>query len=133
MPFGIAINGVLFDPGTAEFWKGDRTSGATTVHSVAPWDSGSTKTTPMFNHWSLSCRGRTGSSTSKPKQGQHSPHQLGSRWLSHLYALWLCQKRIEQVLNTLLAVKKEILTSSVAGKNMMAPLSSHVYQKGSVH
>ena len=27
MPFGIAINGVLFDPGTAEFWQGDRTSG----------------------------------------------------------------------------------------------------------
>ena len=23
-PFGIAINGVLFDPGTAEFWNGDR-------------------------------------------------------------------------------------------------------------
>lgn len=27
LPFGIAINGVLFDPGTAEFWQGDRTSG----------------------------------------------------------------------------------------------------------
>ena len=27
MPFGIAINGVLFDPGTAEFWQGDRASG----------------------------------------------------------------------------------------------------------
>jgi len=26
-PFGIALNGVLFEPGTAEFWKGDRTSG----------------------------------------------------------------------------------------------------------
>lgn len=24
MPFGIALNGVLFDPGTAEFWQGDR-------------------------------------------------------------------------------------------------------------
>ncbi len=24
MPFGIALNGVLFDPGTAEFWNGDR-------------------------------------------------------------------------------------------------------------
>ncbi len=24
MPFGIAINGVLFEPGTAEFWMGDR-------------------------------------------------------------------------------------------------------------
>jgi hypothetical protein len=23
-PFGVALNGVLFDPGTAEFWKGDR-------------------------------------------------------------------------------------------------------------
>ena len=23
MPFGIALNGVLFDPGTAEFWNGD--------------------------------------------------------------------------------------------------------------
>jgi hypothetical protein len=23
-PFGIALNGVLFDPGTAEFWNGDR-------------------------------------------------------------------------------------------------------------
>ena len=23
-PFGIAVNGVLFDPGTAEFWNGDR-------------------------------------------------------------------------------------------------------------
>ena len=26
IPFGIALNGVLFDPGTAEFWMGDRTS-----------------------------------------------------------------------------------------------------------
>ncbi len=26
-PFGIAINGVPFDPGTAEFWQNDRTSG----------------------------------------------------------------------------------------------------------
>ena len=24
LPFGIALNGVLFDPGTAEFWRGDR-------------------------------------------------------------------------------------------------------------
>jgi hypothetical protein len=27
MPFGIAVNGVLFDPGTAEFWMGDRDAG----------------------------------------------------------------------------------------------------------
>lgn len=27
MPFGIAVNGVLFDPGTAEFWHGDTRSG----------------------------------------------------------------------------------------------------------
>lgn len=27
MPFGVAVNGVLFDPATAEFWQGDRTSG----------------------------------------------------------------------------------------------------------
>jgi hypothetical protein len=27
MPFGVAVNGVLFDPGTAEFWQGDRSSG----------------------------------------------------------------------------------------------------------
>ncbi len=27
MPFGIAVNGVLFDPGTAEFWNGDRVAG----------------------------------------------------------------------------------------------------------
>jgi len=26
-PFGIAVNGVLFDPGTAEFWQDDRGSG----------------------------------------------------------------------------------------------------------
>ena len=26
-PFGIALNGVLLDPGTAEFWQGDRDSG----------------------------------------------------------------------------------------------------------
>lgn len=26
IPFGIALNGVLFDPGTAEFWNGDRAS-----------------------------------------------------------------------------------------------------------
>lgn len=26
-PFGIALNGVLFDPGTAEFWQGDRELG----------------------------------------------------------------------------------------------------------
>ncbi len=26
-PFGIALNGVLFDPGTAEFWNGDRSLG----------------------------------------------------------------------------------------------------------
>lgn len=26
-PFGIALNGVLFDPGTAEFWNGDRALG----------------------------------------------------------------------------------------------------------
>jgi hypothetical protein len=26
-PFGIALNGVLFDPGTAEYWQGDRESG----------------------------------------------------------------------------------------------------------
>ncbi|MFC5051613.1 YHYH protein [Rubritalea spongiae] len=26
-PFGIAINGVLFDPGTAEYWNQDRSSG----------------------------------------------------------------------------------------------------------
>jgi len=25
-PFGIALNGILFDPGTAEFWNGDRAS-----------------------------------------------------------------------------------------------------------
>lgn len=24
LPFGIGVNGVLFDPGTAEFWQGDR-------------------------------------------------------------------------------------------------------------
>ncbi len=24
LPFGVAINGVLFDPGTAEYWNGDR-------------------------------------------------------------------------------------------------------------
>ena len=24
MPFGVAVNGVLMDPGTAEFWNGDR-------------------------------------------------------------------------------------------------------------
>ena len=24
MPFGVGINGVLFEPGTAEFWMGDR-------------------------------------------------------------------------------------------------------------
>jgi hypothetical protein len=27
LPFGIAVNGVLFDPGTAEFWQGKRNSG----------------------------------------------------------------------------------------------------------
>jgi hypothetical protein len=27
MPFGVAVNGVLFDPGTAEFWQGDRGGG----------------------------------------------------------------------------------------------------------
>ena len=27
MPFGIGVNGVLFDPGTAEFWMGDREGG----------------------------------------------------------------------------------------------------------
>ncbi len=27
LPFGVAINGVLFDPGTAEFWQGKRGSG----------------------------------------------------------------------------------------------------------
>jgi len=27
MPFGVAVNGVLFDPGTAEFWQGDRSRG----------------------------------------------------------------------------------------------------------
>ena len=26
-PFGIALNGVLFDPGTAEYWRNDRNSG----------------------------------------------------------------------------------------------------------
>ena len=26
-PFGIAVNGVVFDPGTAEFWRNDRRSG----------------------------------------------------------------------------------------------------------
>lgn len=26
-PFGIAVNGILFDPGAAEFWNGDRNSG----------------------------------------------------------------------------------------------------------
>jgi hypothetical protein len=26
-PFGIAVNGVLFDPGTAEYWHNDRSSG----------------------------------------------------------------------------------------------------------
>ena len=26
-PFGIALNGVLFDPGTAEYWQNDRSSG----------------------------------------------------------------------------------------------------------
>lgn len=26
LPFGIAINGVLFDPGTAEYWNGDRSA-----------------------------------------------------------------------------------------------------------
>ena len=27
MPFGVALNGVVMDPGTAEFWNGDRRSG----------------------------------------------------------------------------------------------------------
>lgn len=27
MPFGVGVNGVLFDPGTAEFWMGDREAG----------------------------------------------------------------------------------------------------------
>ena len=27
MPFGVAMNGVLFDPGTAEFWQGNRGGG----------------------------------------------------------------------------------------------------------
>lgn len=27
MPFGFAINGIFFEPGTAEFWHGDRSSG----------------------------------------------------------------------------------------------------------
>ncbi len=27
LPFGVAVNGVLFDPGTAEFWQGDRRTG----------------------------------------------------------------------------------------------------------
>jgi hypothetical protein len=27
MPFGISLSGVVFDPGTAEFWNGDRRSG----------------------------------------------------------------------------------------------------------
>lgn len=27
MPFGVAVNGVLFDPGTAEFWQGNRSGG----------------------------------------------------------------------------------------------------------
>ena len=27
MPFGVGVNGVLFDPGTAEFWMGDRQAG----------------------------------------------------------------------------------------------------------
>ena len=27
MPFGFAINGIFFEPGTAEFWHGDRTLG----------------------------------------------------------------------------------------------------------
>ncbi len=27
MPFGVALNGVVFDPGTAEYWKRDRNSG----------------------------------------------------------------------------------------------------------
>lgn len=27
LPFGIGVNGVLFDPGTAEYWMGDRRSG----------------------------------------------------------------------------------------------------------
>ncbi len=26
LPFGIAVNGVLFDPGTAEYWNGDRSA-----------------------------------------------------------------------------------------------------------
>ena len=26
MPFGVGVNGVLFEPGTAEFWMGDRTA-----------------------------------------------------------------------------------------------------------
>ncbi|MDF7822498.1 YHYH protein [Pontiellaceae bacterium B12227] len=27
MPFGVGLNGVVFDPGTAEYWNGDRSSG----------------------------------------------------------------------------------------------------------
>lgn len=27
LPFGVAVNGVLIDPGTAEFWNGDRNAG----------------------------------------------------------------------------------------------------------
>ena len=26
MPFGIGVNGVLFEPGTAEFWMGNRSA-----------------------------------------------------------------------------------------------------------
>ena len=26
LPFGVAVNGVLFDPGTAEYWNGDRSA-----------------------------------------------------------------------------------------------------------
>lgn len=38
-PFGVALNGVPFDPGTAEFWKRDRTSGWR-EEAIRPGDRG---------------------------------------------------------------------------------------------
>jgi hypothetical protein len=41
--FGMALNGVPFDPGTAEFWNRDPSSGwRTTRRSPASWTSART-------------------------------------------------------------------------------------------
>ena len=142
MPLGIAINGVLFDPGTAEFWKGDRTSGWNYCALGGAIGLGLDENhahvqptgayhyhglpTGLLDHLNL-------------KQGQHSP-LIG--WAADGYPVYALYGYAKKGSNNIIEhtssyrLKKEIAPHhpTALAENMMAPLSKTMsIKKGSAH